>query len=503
MKLPCRLIQSRHGVYYYRIQFLFESKRKERRFSLRTKCPRIAKAKAFQISAIISGNTLGQISMAPTFNPNDLADLLKNADQYKKFDIELPGGFAIRNINTPEDLAGAQTILKQLNASVAVSAPAQPVIEGGITLKEMIEKYATRKADQNTNKTNYEYRNYHKNFAEWLALRKGSKATPIRIINETDIADYIDDLKAKGKAARTIQHKYLAALSSLFQLAQTSGAYPRDKNPAQGHKVFTKKDYKKVEKKTGYKPFINDELKKIFAPENLLPMPRPADFWLPLLALYTGGRIEELCQLATSDILKIDNLWAISINDEEYKSLKSSAARRNVPIHPKLIELGFLDYVEDAKEHGTMLFPYLIADMFGKFGGTPSERFGKYLDTLKIIDKRKVFHSFRSTSNNTLKQKNVSEEIRCQYIGHEHETTNSATYGEEFSVSFLAEKVSSQLVFDAVDFTPLTYKRGQFSLALKSLCVVKRRFEAKRAREAEQNKLDEANAKIKQANKEG
>lgn len=490
MKLPARLIQSRHGVYYYRIQFLIESKRKERRFSLLTKCPRIAKAKAFQISAIISSNKLGQISMAPTFNPNDLAGLLKNADQYKKFDIELPGGIAIRNINTPEDVAGAQAILKQMNASVpqslAVSAPAQPVIEGGITLNEMIEKYATRKVDQNTKKTNYEYRNYHKKFSEWLALRKKNKALPIRLIDEADISDYIDDLKAKGKADRTIQHKYLAALSSLFQLAQTSGAYPKGKNPAQGHKVFTKKDYKKVERKTGYRPFINDELKKIFAPENLLPMPRPADFWLPLLALYTGGRIEELCQLAITDILEIDNLWAISINDEEYKSLKSSAARRNVPIHPQLIKLGFLDYVEDAKPHGTMLFPYLIADMFGKFGGTPSERFGNYLDTLKIIDERKVFHSFRSTSNNTLKQKNVSEEIRCQYIGHEHETTNSATYGEEFSVSFLAEAVSSQLVFDAVDFPPLTYKRGHFSQALKSLCAVKRRFEAKRAREAEQ-----------------
>jgi integrase len=430
------------------------------------------------------------------FDPDALANLLKNADQYKKFDVELPNGIAIRNINTPEDLAGAEKILKQLNATIpqnpVVSTPTPPAIQGGITLEEMTEKYATRKDGKNSDKTNYEYRNYHKHFSKWLAIRKDNKAFPLRLITESDISDYIDDLKANGKSDRTIQDKYLAALSSLFVLAQASGAYPKgDSNPARGHKVFSKNDLKKVGNKTEYKPFTNDELQKIFSPKSLLAMPRPADFWLPILALHTGGRIEELCQLAITDILKVDDIWAISINDDDYKSVKSDAARREVPIHPQLIQLGFLDYVEDAKKYGTMLFPYLVPDQFGKFSPTPSERFGKYLDTLEIIDKHKVFHSFRKTANNHLKQKGVPEEMRCQYVGHERESLNSNTYAEKFSVSFLAENVSKHLIFDAVDFSQLTYQKGRFSEELARLSKTKRHREIIQERKAAVKKAQE------------
>ena len=75
LKIPACLIKSRHGVYSCRYQFVIDTKRKERRFSLFTKCPRTAKAKAIQISAIIA--------------------------QYKHSAI------AIRNINTQDDINGA------------------------------------------------------------------------------------------------------------------------------------------------------------------------------------------------------------------------------------------------------------------------------------------------------------------------------------------------------------------------------------------------------------
>ena len=118
LKIPSCLIKSRHGVYSYRFQFAIDTKRKERRFSLFTKCPRIAKAKSIQISAIIAQYKHSAIAMPSfSFDPNALGDLLKNADQYKKFDLELGNGIAIRNINTQDDINGAMAILKQMNAT--------------------------------------------------------------------------------------------------------------------------------------------------------------------------------------------------------------------------------------------------------------------------------------------------------------------------------------------------------------------------------------------------
>ena len=498
MKLPSRLARSRHGVFYYRLQFQIETKRKELRISLQTKSPHIAKIKAFRISAMMLGYNSLDADMPP-FDPNDpnaLAKLLKG--NHQKFDIELPGGVKLTNINTPSDVEGALTVIKSLNVAAPkvvqntqTSTPPQPQTlvdqDGGTTVDEMIPRFQTRKKNALSEKTLYEYGNYHRNFSAWITKRKGKKNLPIRLVNREDIAAYIDDLKAEGLSDKTIQQKYLAALSGLFELAQSSGVYPKEDMPTRGHKVFTKRIQKKQEPKTGYKPFTDEELTNIFSPDNLLTRPKPDDFWLPLLGLFTGGRIAELCQLSISDIYKSKDIWALSINDEEYKKLKTDAARRVIPIHPQLIALGFLDYVEDANQHGTMLFPYLTADRFGNFSHTPSERFGDYLDTVGITHPQKVFHSFRKTSNNKLKQSKVAEETRCQFIGHEHETTNSFDYGEEHDLAYLLEHAASKLIFEGIEFDKLTYTKGRFSKKLEKLCAahirMKNHREAKAKRE--------------------
>ena len=54
MKLPAYTAKSRHGVYYYRLQYFDGTKRKEQRFSLGTKSPRVSKLKSLLISAIIA-----------------------------------------------------------------------------------------------------------------------------------------------------------------------------------------------------------------------------------------------------------------------------------------------------------------------------------------------------------------------------------------------------------------------------------------------------------------
>src|SRR5206468_1324866 len=138
--------------------------------------------------------------------------------------------------------------------------------------------------------------------------------------------------------------KCLRPINGLFELTQTMGILPAGPLATSGHKVFTKADAKKAAATTGYKPFTDDELKAIFKLELLAEAQRPADFWLPMLGLFTGGRIAELCQLDIADIQQHGGIWAISINSDGDKSLKSMAARRIIPVHQTLIDCGFLDY---------------------------------------------------------------------------------------------------------------------------------------------------------------
>ena len=502
MHLPSRLIKSRHGIFYYRFQFQVQDKRKEYRISLHTKSPTLAKAKSLLISAIIIKNRFEGNGMANGFDQNDMStwgNIIGDQANIRKLDIEMGNGVSLRNIKNADDEARAIRMIKALNFEFKQTAsPATESIipvkqEGDKTIHEMIERYATASSQKLSAKTQYEYGNYQRKFTEWIAIKKNNKNLPIRLITSGDIGNFIHDLRSKtlkdddGKETnireltdRNIQQKYLASLGGVFELAQTLGAYPKGDIPTRGHHVFTKKDHKNNLSKTKYLPFTDAELSSIFDPKNFLAQPRPADYWLPLLALYTGGRISELCQMAVTDVDKEDGIWYISINDEDYKRVKTEAAIRKIPMHAELIGLGFTDYIEDVKPFGGMLFPYLVADPFGNFSGTPSERFGKYLDSLNIKHKQKVFHSFRSTANNRLKANGVTEETRCQFIGHEYDTTNSGTYSEPHTLEFLLQNAAAHLNYNSIDFDKIAYQKGAFTSELEKLCLIKAKGEARK-----------------------
>lgn len=93
-------------------------------------------------------------------------------------------------------------------------------------------------------------------------------------------------------------------------------------------------------------PFTPTDLKIIFDSPAINNPKFPWQRWLPLLGLYTGARLNELCQLQLKDIRLEQGIWIIDINDDgNHQYLKSSSSKRIVPIHQELIQKGFIDYV--------------------------------------------------------------------------------------------------------------------------------------------------------------
>lgn len=154
------------------------------------------------------------------------------------------------------------------------------------------------------------------------------------------------------------------------------------------------------------KLFINPKMKKYAAnPETV------HYFWLPLIGLYTGARINEVCQLNPFEDIKQDSATGIHyfhFTDESEsiesvdKSIKTNSSRRIVPIHSKLIEAGFLDYVEKVKSSGhKILFP-AWQPRNGKASANASKWFTRYLESIGLRDEAQGarlsgFHSFRHT----------------------------------------------------------------------------------------------------------
>ena len=188
---------------------------------------------------------------------------------------------------------------------------------------------------------------------------------------------------------------------------------------------------------------------------------RDAGRWIPLLALYQGCRVEELAQLLVSDIQCIDDVWCLVIDDMPgeqgaAKRLKNTASRRRLPIHPKVIEAGFLQYVQRIREQGAeRLFPDLHPDRFGKRSASFSKAFMRYLrKELGVTDKRKVFHSFRHTFRDACREAGLDEEIADALMGHSNPQKMGRRYGGSFSVQRLLQAVQ-QISYPGLEVAPL------------------------------------------------
>lgn len=115
-------------------------------------------------------------------------------------------------------------------------------------------------------------------------------------------------------------------------------------------------------------------------------------YWLPVLGLFTGARINELCQInPQQDVRELEGVWCIHLTAESEgderitKSIKTGKARV-VPLHPEVIRLGFLEYVERIKQDGhKLLFP-AFKPKVGKASANAREWFAKLLKDVGIRD---------------------------------------------------------------------------------------------------------------------
>jgi len=146
----------------------------------------------------------------------------------------------------------------------------------------------------------------------------------------------MDDVKPM---ARNTQNKHLNRVHSLFALAVKQGY--TDQDYASGLTIGKDKDAQDARD-----PFTNDDLVKLFeSPEyQKHDFKHPYHYWVPLIGLYTGARLNEICQLHLEDLEQINNgLYVFNFNcGSEDKTVKTRSSSRIIPIHSKLIDLGLI-----------------------------------------------------------------------------------------------------------------------------------------------------------------
>ncbi|MDN7856736.1 site-specific integrase [Burkholderia cepacia] len=182
---------------------------------------------------------------------------------------------------------------------------------------------------------------------------------------------------------------------------------------------------------------------------------RPHYYWLPLLALFTGGRINELSQLYLTDVLQTKSgRWYVDFNllgddkvEENDKSLKTINALRVVPLHDRLVQLGLPEYVEALRKAGhKRLFPELKRDDVKGYGKPASSWFNeRFLGRTLGLERNgmKTFHSFRHTFLSAIEQLDISERVTAQMAGHQRGKTESySRYAKDRDADQLASVIN-------------------------------------------------------------
>ena len=223
-------------------------------------------------------------------------------------------------------------------------------------------------------------------------------------------------------------------------------------NPAEGLTIKTGKnprDYRA--------PFSKDELVGMIKELRLDPE-FPERFWVPLLGLYTGARLNEICQLDLVDVANVESVWCISINadGDPKKSVKNQYGRRDIPIHENLIKLGFLEYVNERKATGAYKLWNLKFDAKEGYKRAISRWFNvQFKPTfIKATTKgKKDFHSLRHTVINYLMTKNVEEPLVASIVGQHIDTITFGRYGKGYPVGTLKKAI------DQLDYYGINCKR--------------------------------------------
>jgi integrase len=188
-------------------------------------------------------------------------------------------------------------------------------------------------------------------------------------------------------------------------------------------------------------PFDDSALTKLFSGPVHKGGERPvqgrgeASYWLPLIALFTGARLEEIAGLLAVDLIELGYQdEAGADQSERLRMLKNDESERTVPVHPELIRLGLLRYARSVEAEGeALLFPRLTAHASGKRAHKWGQWFGDYLrNSCGVSDKRTVFHSFRHSLKDAGRESGVPEELQRAIMGHSQEGV-AGSYGVGFS----------------------------------------------------------------------
>lgn len=263
----------------------------------------------------------------------------------------------------------------------------------------------------------------------WQRFVDFAENKPLHLVSSADVFNFLENRLHDTQAPWS--YKYVAgrvkrALHTAFGLGKTLQLI--NKNPVAELEVMPKISVKQeVLRQKPRFPYQSKHLNALFSSEWYDPNSSAwrgkmkddlgARYWIPLICMWHGLRVSEAAQLQVEDVLLDELGLLIHDGKTEFgpdRALKNAASMRVVPIHPVLIEQGFIDFVRSIMKHYSNgpLFPAALPERDGKspkWGRAYEQPFVRFVRDTLSFGSGYGNHSFRHSLEDRIRAANVEE----------------------------------------------------------------------------------------------
>lgn len=344
----------------------------------------------------------------------------------RAIDVEAQLDFDVERYVVQQEQTGTQIDVEGIERARRAS-----IGQLGMTVEESLERFLAERSGDLTAQSLTEIEKRCRAFVHWIG-RSAEMATVTRIVAGQFVAKVIQP----RQVSRVTKTKEVSACRVWFQWAMLRGEI--DANPFDRMQATLKKS------KRG-----QEAARRVWTEGELLVVLRglkddrrePLLYPLTLLALYTGMRLNEVCNLSVSDYDPAAQVLHV-------REGKSQAAVRMVPIHPAIVPT--VAALANATPDGYLLPGLVPGGPDRKRGHGIGKTWGRRIRSLGITDRRLVFHALRATFITSALNGGAPKEVVQQVAGHEREGVTMTSYARVLSLDLCRAAVEA-VIFAAVD----------------------------------------------------